>query len=322
MIYKTTSVERVLAKVYQDLDLKEGDHRLSDMIEWAGEALEKIGAFPSFTNKVTGKEDIPLLEVVNYNVQLPCDFYNLIQISFSTSQQGPYYPMRYGTGNFDAGNPEIVTDDKTVSVTSDVASTSDLVILAMNLYAEEFGWTADDPIPPGHTAYQHALNRINADPVLRSKLASIVNMHTPTLPGVKNPMATTRDITYVLTPGYIKLNVESGYIMMAYQAIPTDTKGYPLIPDDPSFLEAIYWYIVMKLYYPQWVGGQIRDAVYYDARRSWNYFCKQAYGQALMPTTDQLESIKNSWVRLIPEIKEHTSGFSALGQEQRAYNHN
>jgi hypothetical protein len=95
-----------------------------------------------------------------------------------------------------------------------------------------------------------------------------------------------------------------------------------MIPDDASFLEAIYWYIVMKLYYPQWVAGQIRDAVYYDARRSWNYYCKQAYGQGLMPNTDQLESIKNSWVRLVPEIKEHMSGFSALGQEQRKYNYN
>ena len=95
-----------------------------------------------------------------------------------------------------------------------------------------------------------------------------------------------------------------------------------MIPGDASFLEAIYWYIVMKLYYPQWVAGQIRDAVYYDARRSWSYFCKQAFGGALMPNTDQLESIKNSWVRLIPEINEHSAGFSTLGQQQRFYNHN
>jgi hypothetical protein len=135
-------------------------------------------------------------------------------------------------------------------------------------------------------------------------------------------MATTKDITYVITPGYIKMNVESGYIMLAYQAIPTDTKGYPMIPDDVSFIEALYWYIVMKLYYPQWVAGQVRDSVYYDARRSWNYYCKQAYGNALMPNTDQLESIKNSWLRLVPEINEHTSGFSALGQQARTYNHN
>lgn len=52
MIYKLTSVKRVIAKVFTDLDLKEGDHRITDMIEWASEALLKIGAFPQFTTKV------------------------------------------------------------------------------------------------------------------------------------------------------------------------------------------------------------------------------------------------------------------------------
>ena len=306
MIYKLTSVERVIAKVFQDLDLKEGEHRLSDIIEWAGESLEKIGAFPSFINKVTGKDDIPLLEVTNYQVKLPCDFYNLIQASFSTNKQGPYYPMRYGTGNFDTGNPD-VADENELGATTDVANVSDLVVFAMTLY---------------DLNYADALTKINMEPDTRKKLTNLLNMKTPTLPGTKNPMATTRDITYVITPGYIKMNVESGYIMLAYQAIPTDSKGYPMIPDDAEFLEAIYWYIVMKLYYPQWVSGQIRDAVYYDARRSWSYFCKQAYGQALMPNTDQLEMIKNSWLRLVPEIREHDSGFSSLGGEQRKYNYN
>ena len=46
MIYKLTSVKSVIAKVFTDLDLQEETHRVSDMIEWAGEALEKIGAFP------------------------------------------------------------------------------------------------------------------------------------------------------------------------------------------------------------------------------------------------------------------------------------
>jgi hypothetical protein len=36
MIYKYTSVERIISKVYTDLDLNEGDHKITDMIEWAG----------------------------------------------------------------------------------------------------------------------------------------------------------------------------------------------------------------------------------------------------------------------------------------------
>ena len=86
MIYKTTSVKRVIAKVFTDLDLQEGEHRISDMIEWAGEALEKIGAFPQFINKVSGKDGLPLLEVSNYQTSLPCDFYRLIQIYYSINE--------------------------------------------------------------------------------------------------------------------------------------------------------------------------------------------------------------------------------------------
>ena len=304
MIYKTTSVERVIAKVFTDLDLKESDHRISDQIEWAGEALEKIGAFPAFTNKVTGRDGTPLLELVNYSVKLPCDFHNLIQLTYSSTQAGPFYPMRYGTGNFDSGNPDITNAESTVST---VANTSDLVVLCQSLYELD---------------YAAALAKINNEPDTRSKLTSILNIQTPTINSGVSPMATTTDLTYVVTSNYIKTNIETGYIMMAYQAIPTDNKGYPMIPDDASFIEAIYWYIVMKLYYPQWVGGQIRDAVYYDARRSWNYFSKQAYGNALMPNTDSLESIKNSWLRLVPELNEHASGFSTLGQSQIVYRHN
>lgn len=255
MIYKTTSIKRVIAKVFTDLDLQEGEHRIPDMIEWAGEALEKIGAYASFVNKVTGKDSTPILKVFNYQVKLPCDFHQMIQVSFSFSEDGPFYPMRYATGSFDSG---------CISNT-DVSNTS-----------------------------------INDDSYCK----------------------TTSDYTYLINSSYIKTNIEEGFIMMAYQAIPLDMEGYPMIPDDANFIEALYWYIVTKLYYPQWKQGSLRDAVYYDARRSWNYHCKQAYGIALMPNIDQLESIKNSWLRLVPELHEHSTGFSTLGERQNIYNNN
>jgi hypothetical protein len=121
---------------------------------------------------------------------------------------------------------------------------------------------------------------------------------------------------------YIKINISSGYLMMAYQAIPTDKNGYPLIPDNESFLEAIYWYINMKLMYPEWREGRVRDAVYYDARRSWNYYRKQAYGEAMMPNADQLESLKNTWLRLVPNIDEHATFYSTLSDQEIIYNAN
>ena len=302
MIYNLTSVKRVIAKVFTDLDLKEGDHRLADMLEWAGEALEKIGGFPAFTNKVTGRDNIPLLEISNYQAKLPCDFFSMIQVGYSPTESGSFYPMRYGTGSFDYG----VLNEDTTTVTNDTMADSDLVNVVMDLYTLN---------------YEDSLAKINNEPNIRTIVSEMLANKTL---GTKYAYGNTAfDYTYVIKPGYIKTNVRDGYLMMAYQAVPTDNEGYPIIPDNQSYIEAIYWYINMKLLYPEWRQGRIRDEVYYDTRRSWNFYCKQAYGNAMMPNgTEQMETIKNAWLRLVPEINEQDTFFSTLGQSQIIYNHN
>jgi hypothetical protein len=300
MVYNLVSVKRVIAKVMTDLNLPEGDHRISDQIEWAGEALEKIGGFPTLSTKVAGKDELPLIEIQEYQAVLPYDFHSLIQIAYSASTAGPFYPMRYATGSFDYGSVN------TEAVEEYSASSSDLVTICMTLY---------------DLSYTAALAKLNAEPNIRSVLTSMIQPHQ--LSNETNGTTTTYDYTYLISGGYIKTNLESGYLMIAYQAIPTDHDGYPMIPDNQSFMEAIYWYITMKLLYPQWVGGQVRDAVYADAKRSWNFYCKQAYGNSMMPNgADQMEAIKNTWHRLVEEFNEHDSFFSTMGEEQQIYNKN
>ena len=305
MLYKNTSVKRVIAKVFADHDLQEGTHRVSDMIQWAGEALEKIGAFPQFINKVTGKNGLPLVEITNYQAILPYDFHRLVQIAYASSETGPYYPMRPATGSFER---EVPTDSETSSTVDPelVASTSDLVTLAMSLY---------------DYTYAQALALVNGDSTVRSLLNGLLISERSYQPGGK-ALEYTTDYVYTINNNYIKTNVETGYLVIAYQAIPTDAEGYPMVPEAQSFLDALYWYITMKLMYPKWVSGQVRDAVYYDARRSWNYYCKQAYGDAMMPDPDQMEAVKNSWVRLVPNLNFHDEFFSTLGEKEHVYNHN
>jgi hypothetical protein len=297
MVYNLTSVKRVIAKVFSDFNLQEGDHRISDMIEWSGEALEKIGGFPSLETRVCGKDDIPLLVVSNYQTKLPCDFHTMVQVGYSPSIYGPFYPMRYATGSFDSGVD--VTDSNSPV---DITVNANIIMLCMTLY---------------DLSYEAALESINTDPLRRAKLNGILALQNTKIDQkIGGEMSYTSDLTYLIKPGYIKTNIANGFIMLAYQAVPTDKEGYPMIPDNVSYIEAIYWYIVTKLLYPQWANGQVRDAVYYDARRSWNFYCKQAYGNALLPNKDQMESIKNVWLRLVPEINEHQNAYVTLGQRQ------
>jgi hypothetical protein len=256
MIYNYVSVKKVIAKVFADLDLEEKPHRISDMVEWAGESLKKIGAFPAMITRTTGKEDLPLLLVTNYQAKLPADLYTVNQVAYSVKPTGPYYPMRYATGSYSSNHPTKGTVSTTTQNTPD------------------------------------------------SEKDTIFSL----------------DYSYIVVGGYIKTNIKDGYLLISYQAIPTDTDKYPMIPDDESFFEAIYWYINMKLTYPEWKNGHVRDAVYYDCKSSWNYYRKQAYGNAMMPNPDQLESIKNTWIRLIPEINAHDTFYSTLGEQETVYN--
>jgi len=303
MIYKTTSVKRVISKVFTDLDLKEGDHRISDMIEWAGEAVKKIGAFPTLLTRVTGKGGLPLLEISNYQVKLPCDLTAINQVAYSTSESGPFYPMVHSSGSFD---PTVPNDTVSTTSTTTVPD-STLVELAMDLYNKN---------------YADALLYLNSNPSIRESLESLLLTGVRSSNGTRDAMTASGDYTYVITPGYLKTALKDGYIMLSYQAVPVDNEGYPMIPDDESFEEAIYWYINMKLTYPDWKAGRIRDAVYYDAKSSWNYYRKQAYGNAMMPNIDQLEAIKNAWLRLVPEIHEHGNAFTTLNERQIIYNKN
>lgn len=124
------------------------------------------------------------------------------------------------------------------------------------------------------------------------------------------------DAVYYIKPGYMVTNFPTGYILLAYRAIPTDDDGYPTIPDNPGFVDAIYWYITMKHYYPMWVTGQVRDAVYYDAQQKWNFYAKQAYGNSMMPQGDDVTTIKNVWNKLVPDMTEEDTFFSTIGERE------
>uniref|UniRef100_A0AAU8B8E9 Uncharacterized protein n=1 Tax=Dulem virus 42 TaxID=3145760 RepID=A0AAU8B8E9_9CAUD len=53
------------------------------------------------------------------------------------------------------------------------------------------------------------------------------------------------------------MNRNKGFVKINYKAIATDEKGYPLIPDLPSYQEAIYWYVMMKLKFPMFLKGKL-----------------------------------------------------------------
>jgi hypothetical protein len=138
------------------------------------------------------------------------------------------------------------------------------------------------------------------------------------------------DPEYFIKPGWIVTNKHKGFVKIAYKAIATDERGYPLIPDTTSYQEAIYWYVVMKLTFPKFmsglIGGNSKYAPKYAAQlyahtqQQWNFYRNQAYAEAMMPTPDEMEGIKNNWNKLVPDWDANRTFFKNINKEQLVYN--
>jgi len=125
-----------------------------------------------------------------------------------------------------------------------------------------------------------------------------------------------QDLKYAIKPGYIMTNIADGYLKLSYDAMYTDDNGYPMIPDMMSYIEAVYWYITLKLKYPEYMAGRLQRQIYYDMKTSWNFYCKQAYGESLMPNADEMETIKNNWIKLVPDIYANNNSYDTIGEVQ------
>lgn len=297
---KLVSSKAVIAKVIADLDLKEDEIKITDVREWIGEAMEKIGAIQQLEHKV---ENIP---VIGYQAKLPCDLYRLNQVAFSFENSCGWLPMRKVTNSFgvytkcDKCDPNMIIGDNA------------LIPLVKNLYN-----LIDD---------RAALDIINSDLNVKKTLSALVNQYTiPSVNGrliVGNPASLNGSLQYSTKPGYITVNVPCGWVKISYHAIITDEDSMPMIPDNPSYFEAIFWYVAMKLSYPKYLKGQLTQNIYYDMKNSWNFYRRQAYAEAMLPGPDEIESIKNDWHKLYTEFDDHDTFFATTGDEQIIYNQN
>lgn len=125
------------------------------------------------------------------------------------------------------------------------------------------------------------------------------------------------DYSYTVNDAFINTNFETGEVGLAYIGIPTDTEGFPLIPNDEGYKEAMEKYVVMKLKYPEFLSGTFNPNIYQKLETDWHKYCAQARGNANMPSLDGMESIKNQWVRLMPEMHRHKSFFTKLNNRER-----
>ena len=314
-IYKTVSSKEIVRKVMRDINPEGGDW-IHDAIEWIGEALEHIGASAQMESKLC------TVYVKDHKCTLPADLYYVEQVGTST------YPNR------DATTSEIleltrevkglnatytdVRDDLNSKVvqSTDGTFTSNLTASDLNTYNTIAKTTDND------------LRELNARIVVLENTL----MGGQTMKNVQTLQYCTSTMhagigcdecdnegpdCYFIENDHIKTSFPEGMLCMSYKAMPTDPDCYPMVPDDISYREAMFWYIYKQML----LGGMRKDnGIQYDfADQKWKYYCTQARNASVFPDLDRWENFMNQWVRLIPNINRHSFTFDNLAEREDIY---
>lgn len=125
--------------------------------------------------------------------------------------------------------------------------------------------------------------------------------------------------TFYIQDGWLNTSFETGTVCMVYQAVATDDDGFPMVPDNVYFDEALASYCTFKLDRIDWRQGKIPKDAYMESQRDWLFYVNSARGSANMPNEAKLAQLRNVWVRLMPLNNDRNSFFSNNGNPERRY---
>lgn len=129
--------------------------------------------------------------------------------------------------------------------------------------------------------------------------------------------------TYRVSDDCIFVDFSGGTVEMAYMAFSTDKNGWPTIPDDIKFVKAVEFYIREKIDYKLLRAGKIQPGVYDRTLQEQLWYIGAAQTRGVMPNgVDDMENIKNNWIRLIPKINQQEDFFGTLGNQEERISHN
>jgi hypothetical protein len=287
-VYKTISSKAIIRKIFRDLK-PENDNWIDDAIEWIGEALEHIGSAPQLSQKQC------VLDIENHKVLLPTDLYYINQVainnSVSPTTSSELDTLTTKVKELKQSIVDAQADDLEYSDTASVLhEINSRIVVLENIYFTDGNRL--QPLQYGASTFHRS-------------------MHCT---GCVNESANYED-TYIIDDDYIKTSFQSGKICLSYMAFPTDEDCYPLVPDEISFKEAMFWYVYKKILLSNPMF-KVNGIKYDFAEGQWKYYCTQARNAANYPDIDRYESFMNQWVRLIPNLTRHDLAFEQLNTRE------
>ena len=121
-----------------------------------------------------------------------------------------------------------------------------------------------------------------------------------------------QELTYKLQGGLIYTSCKEGTLNIAYLAINVDDCGYPLLPDNSSFIRALEVYIKKQWFTILFDLGKISPAVLQNTQQEYAWAVGDCESEFKRLTIDQMESLGRTWRSLLERPLEHREGLKNL----------
>lgn len=299
-----TTVDRIFNKIDRDLGFKINE---GDAIEWTGEALDAIGAVRQY------EEAVCFVEVANHQIVLPAGFHSIIQIArnncFVKGEIDTMCTPLSVAPVVPSDNPLVEKCNIPIVIDCNGQPLQDYELAYyrpfFDLRYEYSNWIGSTPYKNCFTPVALSTHTFFNSLVCREADSALYS--------------TSKDEYTIILGKMVRFSFEKGQVALSYlrQVLDEET-GYPMIPDNYSFVTAIVKYITYKIsernFYNNRQGSESRVQ---KAESDWQWYCKQAGAYAMMlKGIDEHENNMKQRNYLIPQHNRYSGFFGNLAQAE------
>ena len=125
--------------------------------------------------------------------------------------------------------------------------------------------------------------------------------------------------TYSINGEYIHTNFENDTIYISATVMPIDDNGYPVIPNNIKIKEFLYYHILARIAENMMLAGTMDMGRLGYLQQQRAFYAGAATNAAIIPSADEMETIKNMMVRLIKEPLAQSKFYDSVGHQEKRY---
>lgn len=277
--FPLVSGKEILARVIRALGYKLPSQYHDDLLEWIPEGLGMMQVTNTLIVTSSGDINCPgEILISNHCAKLPCGFVSILAVE---DENGRRLPEGGDITNF----------RKQSSIRHQgVGSTGETRVSTFEV--NPFVHQTSDGLPTDEAA--------SSFPYFGEDIAA--------------PADSGRTTHYYQIQGnHIQTSFEEGYIKIHYLALPVCQDGYPLIPDNQAFKQALEWHIIRRL-----IGSGYQHPVfnYQFADEQFEKYAARGMNEVSYPSLDTMARLNRSLIRLVPPHHFHSDFFVSSEQDE------